>query len=129
MHVARPRVDGGVYTLHPLGEGGDATPAPVDPDVLAASLRQVDVARLDGPAVHPTDRSPVRRLDSHPVDLVLWVAVYLAGTLYDAGDDAGAREALALAERMIATGRAGESTSTLYADVRAIIETGEIEIP
>ncbi|HEU4883829.1 MAG TPA: tetratricopeptide repeat protein [Longimicrobium sp.] len=127
--AAAVRPDGGVYTLRPVDERLEHGMAQADTAVFAASLRQVDVARLNGPSANPADRSPVRRTESHPADLVLWMAAYLAGTRYELGDEAGAREALVLAERVMATGRVSEDAAAMYASIRDAIESPRIEIP
>jgi hypothetical protein len=127
--AAAVRPDGGVQTLHPLATAGEGGLPPADAGVLAASLRHIDVARLDGPTAVPSDRSPVRHTEGHPADLVLWVAAYLAGTRYDAGDDAGAREALVLADRIMATGRVSPAAAAMYTGARDIIQSPQAEVP
>lgn len=127
--AAAPRPDGGVYTLHPLATIGEGGRPPADIGVLAASLRHVDVARLNGPTAVPSDRSPARHTEAHPADLVLWMATYLAGTRYDAGDDAGAREALALAEQILATGRVSTDAAAMHTRIRDIIQSPQAQTP
>ena len=119
--VVWPRLDGGVYTLHPLPEDTTQAPAP-EMDRIAASLRHLDVARLAGPLVHPTDRSPVRRTESHPANLMVWFAGYLAIGRHNQGDGEGAREALAWGDRVLATGAVREDHATWFAEVRGQIE-------
>lgn len=126
--AAWPRLDGGVYTLHPPPDDPETAP-PMDADAIAASLRRIDMARLDGPLVHPTDRSPVRRTDRHPADFMVFIAAYWAIGRQNEGDAEGAREALAWVDRVIATGRVAEDRLAWWNDVRREIEAAQAAEP
>ncbi|HEX2209810.1 MAG TPA: hypothetical protein VHG93_19170 [Longimicrobium sp.] len=122
--IAWPALDGGVYTLHPLPPDGGDGAAP-DADALAASLRAVDVARLAGPVAHPTDRSPVRRTEGHPADMMVWMAAYWGSIEQARSNLGGMREAFAWADRVIATGAVSAAQAGWFAGVRGQIEAEE----
>lgn len=120
--VAWVRWDGALYTLHPREHAPADGELRVDEAAFTASMAHLDLARLATPIVHPSDRSPIRRTDTHPAASVLIPVTYYGIQRYDAGDLQGARQALAWADALIATGQVPEDRAAYIAELRAALD-------
>lgn len=93
---------GPVVTIHPSVRLSDPLYAP---EAYEAAWRDLDLRRLDGPPTSEGDRSPVRRNDLHPSEIVL--LLYAAYADFQGGHDQPeiARQALGWAQQVMDTGR------------------------
>lgn len=126
--AAWPRWDGALYTLRPLDEAPeDGTTLRIDAEAFAASMRHLDIRRLHGPVVHPGDRSPVRRNAVHPADFVILPVIYYGSQGVADGNLDQARQALAWADALIATGHVSAERIQNVAELRTAL--AEIDSP
>ncbi|HEX2081493.1 MAG TPA: tetratricopeptide repeat protein [Longimicrobium sp.] len=121
-NVAWPRWDGPVYTLRPPEEAPSDTLRRIDADAFAQLLPHLDLARLDGPLTHATDRSPIRRTGVHPAEYVVWQLFSYgnARVLQERRDEA--RRAMAMIDALVATGHVGEEYHETVELLRTILE-------
>jgi tetratricopeptide (TPR) repeat protein len=122
--VAWIRWDGPVYTLVPWDQARQDSVTRIDTDAFAAAMRHVDVARLNGPVVHATDRSPIRRAAIHPASTVLLGVAYYGRQALEAGRMDQARQALQWAQALTATGGLTDEDLASLAEFRAVVEAG-----
>lgn len=118
------RWDGPVFTLLPWDQAPQDTVLRVDPEAFAASMRHLDIAQLHGPVVHPTDRSPIRRAATHPAAFILYPVVAYGERSVAEGRMDEARQALAWADRLVATGHADADDVARLAALRAAVGQG-----
>lgn len=116
------RWHGPYYTLIPLEQAPGDPVMRIQEEDFAASMRELDLSRLTGPVVHPTDRSPIRRTASHPASTVLLAVLYYGNQSYEAGRMDDARQALAWGDALVATGHAGEDYPPYLAALRILID-------
>jgi tetratricopeptide (TPR) repeat protein len=113
------RWDGPVFTLLPWDQAPQDTVLTIDTGAFAASMRHLDIARLHGPVVHPTDRSPIRRAAVHPASFILYPVTAYGMQSVDAGRMDEARQALAWADQLVATGHASAEDAARVEELRA----------
>ncbi len=121
QNVAWARWDGPVYTLRPLAE------APADGELrlheppFTASMAQLRMESLHGPLVHPSDRSPVRRTGTHPADNLMLPVTWYGIQRWNEGDADAARQALAWADALLATGQVAPERAAGLQELRAAV--------
>jgi hypothetical protein len=120
--VAYLRWRGPVYTLLPWEQAPPDTVLSLDEVSFAASMRALDVSRLGGPIVHPTDRSPIRRTASAPADVILLPVLYYGVQNLEAGRMQDVRQALAWADALIATGASTGRYAANVDELRAAVD-------
>jgi hypothetical protein len=97
------RLDGPLYTLHPAPDARPDAPR-IDPDAFAALLPHLEIARLNGPRVHPSDRVPAHYAAGHRAETFMVMLREYGSTLVERGRMDQARQALARMEELRATG-------------------------
>lgn len=122
--VAWIRWDGPVFTLLPWDQAPRDTTLSIHAEAFAASMRHLEIARLHGPVFHPTDRSPIRRATTHPASTILLGVAYYAAQSVAAGRMDDARQALAWADALVATGGTTEQDRANVEEFRASLPAG-----
>jgi tetratricopeptide (TPR) repeat protein len=122
--VAWIRWDGPVYSLVPWDQAPQDSVATINMDAFPATMRNVDITRLNGAVVHPTDRSPIRRTSTHPASTILLAVAYYGRQSLEAGRMDQARQALQWAAALIATGALTDEDAAHVAEFRAVVEAG-----
>jgi hypothetical protein len=121
--IAWPRWDGPVYELRPLDKrppGEDV----IDATGFCNNLPHVEMARLQGPITHPSDRSPIRRTGVHPAEHVMAQLYAYGAERVNEGRMDYARQALAQMQALRAGGHVRGEYAELERILRAIIEEG-----
>ncbi len=120
--AAWPRWDGAVYTLRPLAEAPADGQLRIHEASFVASMAHLRMESMNGPIVHPTDRSPVRRAGLHPADNLLVPITWYGIQRWNEGDVAAARQALAWADVLIATGHVAAERLAAVQELRTEVE-------
>lgn len=106
--AAHARWDGPLYTVHPAAAAPPDPPSfgepRMDADAFEAHLPHLDMARLNGPHLHPSNRYVVDHLARHPAEYVAMMLRLYGNARVEQGRMDDARQALARMEALRAAG-------------------------
>jgi hypothetical protein len=119
----RLRDEGPVISIHRLPPDGSAPQDDLDPAAFTAAFADLDLARLDGPQAHPSDRDPFRNSMLHPAARVGYLAMTFAAARGYGGDRAGAEQGFRWAETLQDTGHTDADYKEALKNSRINVET------